>query len=90
MKEYTDGKRTIWATERAYNVIYKQQGFRLGRKPETLDEMYVTELRQMAKDLGIEECESMKKAELLKAIKELTSQKAPDNEPIDEDPASQD
>lgn len=68
MKRYTDGKRIIYATERAYNVIYKQQGFRPVVKAETLGDMYVYELRGMAKDLGIEGCESMKKAELISAL----------------------
>lgn len=28
MKKYTDGKRVIKATERAFEVIYKDQGFK--------------------------------------------------------------
>ncbi len=28
MKKYTDGKREIYATEKAYEVIYKRQGFK--------------------------------------------------------------
>lgn len=28
MKKYTDGKREIMATEKAYEVIYKEQGFK--------------------------------------------------------------
>lgn len=28
MKKYTDGKREIYATDKAYEVIYKSQGFK--------------------------------------------------------------
>ncbi|MGY0372480.1 hypothetical protein [Clostridium sp. JNZ J1-5] len=28
MKKYTDGKREIYATKKAYEVLYKQQGFK--------------------------------------------------------------
>lgn len=28
MKQYTDGKRIIYATEKAYEVLYKSQGFK--------------------------------------------------------------
>jgi len=28
LKKYTDGKREIMATERAFEVIYKDQGFK--------------------------------------------------------------
>ncbi len=28
MKKYTDGKNTIYATEKAYEVIYKDRGFK--------------------------------------------------------------
>lgn len=28
MKQYTDGKRTINATEKAFNLIYSAQGFK--------------------------------------------------------------
>lgn len=28
MKQYTDGKRVIYATEKAYEVLYKSQGFK--------------------------------------------------------------
>ncbi|ARC85646.1 hypothetical protein U732_1118 [Clostridium argentinense CDC 2741] len=32
MKEYTDGKRQIYATDKAYKVIYKGQGFKEVKK----------------------------------------------------------
>lgn len=37
MKKYTDGKRTINATEKAFKLIYSEQGFKevKGTKPDT-------------------------------------------------------
>jgi hypothetical protein len=28
MKKYTDGNKIIYATEKAYEIIYKKQGFK--------------------------------------------------------------
>lgn len=40
MNKYTDGKRTIYATERAYNLLYKPQGFKPSKE------------KQVKKDVG--------------------------------------
>ncbi|WP_315114540.1 hypothetical protein [uncultured Clostridium sp.] len=34
MKKYTNGKREIYATDKAYEVIYKEQGFKERDKVE--------------------------------------------------------
>ncbi|EPY2279519.1 hypothetical protein ACXAT1_000397 [Clostridium sporogenes] len=38
MNKYCKGKRTIYATERAFEVIYKDQGFRLVKEKAKDDE----------------------------------------------------
>ncbi|EPY6430686.1 hypothetical protein L1S24_07760 [Clostridium sporogenes] len=38
MNKYCKGKRTIYATERAFEVIYKDQGFRLVKEKSKDDE----------------------------------------------------
>lgn len=38
MKEYSNGKRKIYATGRAYEVLYKQQGFKEVREIEKVEE----------------------------------------------------
>lgn len=78
MKKYTDGKREIMATERAFEVIYKDQGFKEIEKHEenvsgdeelNLEELTVKELKEKCEELGLEDYKSLKKEELVELLK---------------------
>ena len=80
--KYTDGKRTIHATEKAYEVIYKNQGLKkievaeeLQNNQETtgeetsLEGMKSEELKELAKKKGIDGYSKMKKEDLIEALR---------------------
>lgn len=39
MKQYTNGEKTIYATERAFNVLYKDLGFNLMTTKDAIEEV---------------------------------------------------
>ncbi|WP_313758556.1 Rho termination factor N-terminal domain-containing protein [Tissierella sp.] len=82
--QYTDGKRVINITKRAYEVIYRSQGFielKFIKDIEeaheqaikenvikSLEKLKVEQLRDLAKEKGIEVHSKMKKEELIAAL----------------------
>ena len=66
MQQYTDGKRVINATEKAFEAIYKKQGF---RKYDELEQKGVRELKEIAKEKGLEGYSNLNKEELIKLLK---------------------
>lgn len=68
MNKYTNGERIIYATEKAFNVIYRRQGFK-ELKEDKLEDLKVSELRELAKEKDIEGYYEMKKDELIQALR---------------------
>lgn len=76
--KYTDGKRIIYATEKAYEIIYKKQGFKEIEKLEeyqyidneeiVLEDLKVEELKAIAKEEEIEGYSKMNKEDLITAL----------------------
>lgn len=76
--KYTDGKRIIYATEKAYEIIYKKQGFKEIEKLEeyqyidneeiVLEDLKVEELKAIAKEKEIEGYSKMNKEDLITAL----------------------
>ncbi len=82
MKQYTNGKRVIYATENAYKIIYKNQGFKEVKESDEFQDnkkitneeigfesLKVEELKTIAKEKGVEGYSKMKKEELIETLK---------------------
>lgn len=84
-KGYTDGNRIINATPRAYEVLYKNKGFKELEFIRDIDEAHdlaiyennikylkglkVDELKELAKEREIESYSNMRKEDLLAALR---------------------
>lgn len=67
MKEYTNGERTIQVSEKAFNLLYKKQGFYL-EDENVLEDLTVKELKDKAKELDLEGYSKLNKEELIELI----------------------
>lgn len=76
------GNKEIFANEKTYKLVYEQLGYKkaeevvkdtveetLENKEIALEDNTVEQLRQLAKDLKIENYSNLKKAELIEALK---------------------
>lgn len=71
MKTYKKDNKIITASDKAFKLIYKNQGYKLlEEKEKPLTSLTVDELKSKAELLGIENYSDLKKAELLKIITE--------------------
>lgn len=75
MPKYSKGERVIEATKRAFEVIYKAQGYKefneyednaeVKLSREELEELTVPELKDMAKEADLSGYSSLNKGELI-------------------------
>jgi len=75
MPKYSKGKRVIEATKRAFEVIYKAQGYKEHKETEEkaevklsreeFEELTVPELKDMARDADLSGYSSLNKGELI-------------------------
>ena len=68
-KEYIKGKHRIKATERAYEVIYKNQGYVELKEELTVEEELIEDIEEAKKD-NIKSLEGLKVEELKELAKE--------------------
>lgn len=82
--DYSNGKKIIRATSKAYNLLYKYKGFKKinlikdidiahevalkENKTRSLEELKVDELKDLAKEKEIEGYSKMKKDELIEVL----------------------
>lgn len=79
MNQYIKDKKVINATEKAYNTIYKEQGYvpykKVEEKKEDISKLKKEELIAIAKKDGIEIPENATKEILVALIKEVEEKK---------------
>lgn len=77
MNKYIKDKKVINATEKAYNTIYKEQGYVPYKEVEEKDisKMKKEELIAVAREKGIEIQENISKEALITLIKEVEEKK---------------
>lgn len=68
MQKYSNGEKKIMVTNRAFEIIYKDQGFFPVVDEENLELLKVDELRGKAKEKGVAGYENMKKVELINTL----------------------
>lgn len=85
MKTYKKGNKIINASEKAYELIYKNQGYKpYDETDKPLTSLTVDKLKLKAQELGIENFEELKKSELVDAINEKIEDNQSDIEDVED------
>lgn len=80
MKKYTNGKKEIQATDKMYQLIYKEQGFvpldewveeEAEMTEDGLDSKSIEELKALCDEKGIEYKAKIKREELVKLLESM-------------------
>lgn len=68
---YTNGEKTIYASQKAYDLLYKEKGYKCVDEEAKEPVSDYKALKEEAKRLGIPNYSKMKKEDLQKAIDEM-------------------